>query len=115
MIVELPPLLDETSGLTQIPEPFVIQAFIAQLAVEAFHEAAVPGPSLYFRFHRLQENPAVSGMAPLRPRVSQWARTGEDWTDDESLAGLWAYAKTAGAEISKLAGFQIRLPQSDLG
>jgi hypothetical protein len=35
---------------------------------------------------------------------SLWSRTGRDWTRNESVAGLWAYARTYGQEVSRLAG-----------
>jgi hypothetical protein len=33
-----------------------------------------------------------------------WGRTGQDWTRNEALAGLWAYGETSGKPISKLPG-----------
>ncbi len=33
-----------------------------------------------------------------------WNRTGQDWSWDESLAGLWAYAQTYGKPVSRLPG-----------
>jgi hypothetical protein len=33
-----------------------------------------------------------------------WSRTGHDWTRDESVAGLWAYASTSGGPVSRLPG-----------
>ncbi len=33
-----------------------------------------------------------------------WSRTGHDWTRDESVAGLWAYAQTHGQSVSRLPG-----------
>jgi hypothetical protein len=33
-----------------------------------------------------------------------WNRTGQDWTRDESVAGLWAYARTSGGPVSRLPG-----------
>ena len=33
-----------------------------------------------------------------------WDRTGVDWTRNESLAGLWAYAQTHGQSVSKAPG-----------
>lgn len=33
-----------------------------------------------------------------------WTRTGRDWTRNESLAGLWAYARTFSQPVSRLAG-----------
>jgi 5-methylcytosine-specific restriction endonuclease McrA len=33
-----------------------------------------------------------------------WSRTGRDWTWNESVAGLWAYAQTYGQPVSKLPG-----------
>jgi hypothetical protein len=33
-----------------------------------------------------------------------WTRTGRDWTRNESVAGLWAYAQTYGQPVSQLPG-----------
>jgi HNH endonuclease len=33
-----------------------------------------------------------------------WGRTGRDWTRNESVAGLWAYAETYGQPVSRLPG-----------
>jgi hypothetical protein len=33
-----------------------------------------------------------------------WSRTGHDWTRDESVAGLWVYARTYGGSVSRLPG-----------
>jgi 5-methylcytosine-specific restriction endonuclease McrA len=33
-----------------------------------------------------------------------WSRTGQDWSRDESVAGLWAYVKTLGTPVSRLPG-----------
>jgi hypothetical protein len=33
-----------------------------------------------------------------------WMKTGHDWNRSESVAGLWAYMKTHGSEVSKLPG-----------
>jgi HNH endonuclease len=33
-----------------------------------------------------------------------WTRTGRDWTRNESIAGLWAYAETYGQPVSRLPG-----------
>lgn len=33
-----------------------------------------------------------------------WSRTGHDWTRDESVGGLWAYARTSGGPVSRLPG-----------
>jgi hypothetical protein len=33
-----------------------------------------------------------------------WSRTGRDWTRNESVAGLWAYAETYGQPVSRLPG-----------
>jgi HNH endonuclease/EVE domain len=33
-----------------------------------------------------------------------WSRTGEDWSYAEAIAGLWAYHRTYGQEVSRLAG-----------
>jgi predicted HNH restriction endonuclease len=35
---------------------------------------------------------------------SLWSKTGRDWNYSESIAGLWAYHKTYGSEISRLSG-----------
>jgi hypothetical protein len=36
--------------------------------------------------------------------MTLWDRTGHDWTRNESVAGLWAYAKTYGQQVSRLPG-----------
>ena len=36
--------------------------------------------------------------------LALWNRTGRDWTRNESVAGLWAYAQTYGQPVSRLAG-----------
>lgn len=46
---------------------------------------------------------------PIEPRQAErlaalWSRTGRDWTRNESVAGLWAYAHTYGQKVSRLAG-----------
>jgi HNH endonuclease len=33
-----------------------------------------------------------------------WSRTGRDWTRDESVAGMWAYARTNDGPVSRLPG-----------
>src|SRR5262249_6121221 len=33
-----------------------------------------------------------------------WTKTGRDWTRNESIAGLWAYAETYGQPVSRLPG-----------
>jgi hypothetical protein len=33
-----------------------------------------------------------------------WSNTGRDWNEEESLAGLWAYVRTRGGAVSRLAG-----------
>ena len=33
-----------------------------------------------------------------------WSNTGRDWNEEESLAGLWAYIRTKGGEVSRLSG-----------
>ena len=43
MFVELPPGLNHDSRLAEIAEPLSIQAFVAQLAVEAFDEPLCQG------------------------------------------------------------------------
>jgi predicted HNH restriction endonuclease len=44
---------------------------------------------------------------PLSPEQTErlavlWSRTGVDWTRDEAVAGLWAYAQTYGGPVSRL-------------
>jgi len=44
---------------------------------------------------------------PLSPEQTErltvlWSRTGLDWTRDEAVAGLWAYAQTYGGPVSRL-------------
>lgn len=46
---------------------------------------------------------------PVTPQLAArlyalWSRTGQDWSRDESVAGLWAYVKTIGVPISRLPG-----------
>jgi predicted HNH restriction endonuclease len=54
--------------------------------------------------------------AELQPRLSRlWARTGEDWTRAESVAGLWAYIRTLGGEISKKAGSPVAFVSEKTG
>ena len=36
--------------------------------------------------------------------AAMWARVGQDWTREEAVAGLWAYAKTKGGPVSELPG-----------
>ncbi len=36
--------------------------------------------------------------------MALWDRTGRDWTRNESVAGLWAYAQTYGQQVSRLPG-----------
>lgn len=43
-----------------------------------------------------------------RRLAQMWTRVGQDWTRSESLAGLWAYAKTLDGSVS-------RLPDSPVG
>jgi hypothetical protein len=33
-----------------------------------------------------------------------WTKTGNDWTYEEAVAGLWAYDQTFGHEVSRLSG-----------
>ncbi|VWB63029.1 hypothetical protein BPA30113_02804 [Burkholderia paludis] len=42
LVVELTPLLDEHPGVSAAAEPFAIQQFVAQLAIEAFDETVLP-------------------------------------------------------------------------
>lgn len=66
----------------------------------------------------LKEDPVLSGMLILKEptntnfllsekeaaRMAQmWACVGQDWNRSESIAGLWAYVKTLGIPVSKLA------------
>jgi hypothetical protein len=44
---------------------------------------------------------------PIEPNIGErlttlWNRTGRDWTGNESVAGLWAYAQTYGKQVSRL-------------
>jgi predicted HNH restriction endonuclease len=36
-----------------------------------------------------------------------WSRTGRDWTRNEAVAGLWAYAQTYGQSVSRLPGSSV--------
>jgi 5-methylcytosine-specific restriction endonuclease McrA len=44
-----------------------------------------------------------------------WSRTGQDWSRDESVAGLWAYAKTLGTPVSRLPGSPVALVSQLIG
>jgi hypothetical protein len=44
-----------------------------------------------------------------------WANTGRDWNEQESLAGLWVYAKTHGGQVSKKAGSPVVLVAERIG
>jgi len=44
------------------------------------------------------------GREQLERLAALWSRTGRDWTRDESVAGLWAYAKTSGGSVSRVPG-----------
>lgn len=48
-------------------------------------------------------NYVIADQQTKRLRVL-WERTGKDWSWRDSVAGLWAYTKTKGAEVSKLPG-----------
>jgi EVE domain/HNH endonuclease len=46
---------------------------------------------------------------PVEPQLvdrlgALWNRTGRDWTRNEAVAGLWAYARTYGGQVSRLSG-----------
>jgi hypothetical protein len=45
-------------------------------------------------------------IAPVQAErlMALWDRTGRDWSRSESVAGLWAYARTYGQQVSRLAG-----------
>ncbi len=43
MVVERAPLLDQEASFLKISEPFPVQAYVPQLAIEAFNEPVVPG------------------------------------------------------------------------
>jgi len=40
---------------------------------------------------------------------SLWAKTGNDWNRDESVAGLWAYQQTLGQEVSRGKGTPVSI------
>jgi hypothetical protein len=44
------------------------------------------------------------GREQVERLAALWSRTGHDWTRDESVAGLWAYARTLGGTVSRLSG-----------
>jgi 5-methylcytosine-specific restriction endonuclease McrA len=44
-----------------------------------------------------------------------WSRTGQDWSRDESVAGLWAYAKTIGTPVSQLPGSPVAVVSQLIG
>jgi EVE domain len=49
----------------------------------------------------------AAGNYPVTPQQAArlyalWSRTGQDWSRDESVAGLWAYVKTFGTPVSRL-------------
>jgi hypothetical protein len=44
-----------------------------------------------------------------------WSRTGQDWSRDESVAGLWAYVQTPGTPISRLAGSPVAVVSQLIG
>ena len=47
------------------------------------------------------------GREQLERLAALWSRTGRDWTRDESVAGLWAYARTYGGPVSQLSGSRV--------
>ena len=44
-----------------------------------------------------------------------WSRTGQDWSRDESVAGLWAYMKTLSIPVSRLPGSPIAVVSQLIG
>ncbi|MDD1520024.1 MULTISPECIES: HNH endonuclease [Bradyrhizobium] len=44
-----------------------------------------------------------------------WSRTGQNWSRDESVAGLWAYAKTFGTAVSRLPGSPVAVVSQLIG
>ena len=44
-----------------------------------------------------------------------WSRTGQDWSRDESVAGLWAYVKTLGTPVSRLPGSPVAVVSQLIG
>jgi hypothetical protein len=44
-----------------------------------------------------------------------WSRTGRDWTRNEAVAGLWAYAETFGHQVSKGPGSPVSLVAMKVG
>ena len=44
-----------------------------------------------------------------------WSRTGQDWSRDESVAGLWAYVKTLGIPVSRLPGSPVAIVSQLIG
>jgi hypothetical protein len=44
-----------------------------------------------------------------------WSRTGRDFTRDESVAGLWAYARTYGGPVSLLPGSPVAIVALRIG
>src|SRR5262245_21281328 len=46
---------------------------------------------------------------------SLWSRTGQDWSRDETVAGLWACAKTLGTPISRLPGSPVAVVAQLIG
>jgi hypothetical protein len=47
------------------------------------------------------------GREQLERLAALWSRTGRDWNRDESVAGLWAYARTYGGPVSQLSGSRV--------
>jgi len=44
-----------------------------------------------------------------------WAHTGRDWSRDESVAGLWAYARTYGGAVSRMPGSPVAIVAERIG
>ena len=78
----------------------------------------------------LKDDPLLRGMrifsTPKNP-ISQltpeeesrlakmWARVGQDWNREESLAGLWAYVQTHGITVSKKGGSPVEIASQRSG
>jgi hypothetical protein len=57
---------------------------------------------------------------PVEPHQAErlaalWARTGRDWTRNEGVAGLWAYAQTYGEAVSRLPGSPVAVVATTIG
>src|SRR5262245_48595352 len=54
---------------------------------------------------------AAAGCSPLFPLEPHW----QDWSRDETVAGLWACAKTLGTPISRLPGSPVAVVAQLIG